>query len=148
MKNETRCYGEIGCLDLTCDWFHYKYRLLYHFPSEREVINTSFSLFTGKNLCEGQSLNASDYNSIAASNFDPNLPTKFIIHGFIDSAQMRWVLEMRDELLKREAMNVILVDWSGGSRPLYKYYQVFNHKTMELFDANSYEVITNGLGCG
>lgn len=124
VKNETKCYDEIGCLDLTCDWFHYKYRLLYHFPSDRDVINTTFFLYTDKNPCDGQILEANDYNSISNGYFNPYRLTTFIIHGFIDSSQTKWVKQMRDELLKRESQNVVLVDWSGGSRPLYKYYQV------------------------
>lgn len=123
VENKTQCYGEIGCLDLTCEWFHWKYRLLYHFPSNRSEINTQFILYTESSPTVGQTLVASDPQSIFNSDFDPNRPTKFIIHGFIDSSRMKWVSEMRDELLHRGNLNVIVVDWSGGSKLLFKYHQ-------------------------
>lgn len=93
-------------------------------------------LYTDKNPCDGQKLSANDYTSISNGYFNPNLPTKFIIHGFIDSSQMKWVQQMRDELLKYESQNVILVDWSGGSRPLYKYYQVRSIRKILNFKFN------------
>lgn len=49
--------------------------------------------------------------------------TKFIIHGFIDTTLSNWVSDMRDELIIRGGLNVIVVDWAGGSLPLYT--QVF-----------------------
>lgn len=45
--------------------------------------------------------------------------TKFIIHGFIDTPLSNWVSDMRDELIIRGSLNVIVVDWAGGSLPLY-----------------------------
>lgn len=60
-----------------------------------------------------------DEETIEKSNLDPKKPTKFIIHGFIDTPLSNWVGDMRDELIKAEDMNVIVVDWAGGSLPLY-----------------------------
>lgn len=45
--------------------------------------------------------------------------TKFIIHGFIDTPLSNWVSDLRDELIIRGSLNVIVVDWAGGSLPLY-----------------------------
>lgn len=64
-------------------------------------------------------MRAQDDKSINRSNFDPKKKTKFIIHGFIDTPLSNWVGDMRDELIKADDMNVIVVDWAGGSLPLY-----------------------------
>ena len=46
---------------------------------------------------------------------------KFIVHGFTQNGQSEWVREMTLELLKNEAMNVIVVDWGLGSSVLNLY---------------------------
>lgn len=62
---------------------------------------------------------ADDKDGIKKTNFNPKWATKFIIHGFIDTPLSNWVSEMRDELIVRKNLNVIVVDWAGGSLPLY-----------------------------
>lgn len=59
--------------------------------------------------------------SIANSTFDPLLKVKFIVHGFTQNGQSAWVKEMVLELLKKEKMNVIVVDWGLGSSVLNLY---------------------------
>lgn len=119
VENETRCYGEIGCLNITRDWYHLIHRPFNVFPLPRSVINTRFILYTEKNPVEGQILEADDKEAIEKTNFNPKLKTKFIIHGFIDTPLSNWVAEMRDELIGNKDLNVIVVDWAGGSLPLY-----------------------------
>ncbi|XP_015514393.1 pancreatic triacylglycerol lipase-like isoform X2 [Neodiprion virginianus] len=118
-ENETRCYEDLGCLNITRSWYHLLHRPFNVFPLPREVINTRFILYTKANPTEGQVLIASKDKSIKRSNFDPKRETKFIIHGFIDTPLSNWVKEMRNELLKHSDYNVIIVDWAGGSLPLY-----------------------------
>lgn len=83
------------------------------------MINTRFILYTEKNPLEGQILEADDNDAINKTNFNSNWKTKFIIHGFIDTPLSNWVTEMRDELIANKELNVIIVDWAGGSLPLY-----------------------------
>ncbi|XP_011306823.1 pancreatic triacylglycerol lipase isoform X4 [Fopius arisanus] len=118
-ENETRCYEDLGCLNITRSWYHLIHRPLNVFPLPREVINTRFILYTNENPTEGQVLIVAKDKSIKRSNFDPKRKTKFIIHGFIDTPLSNWVKEMRNELLKHGDYNVIVVDWAGGSLPLY-----------------------------
>ncbi|XP_066248118.1 pancreatic triacylglycerol lipase-like isoform X1 [Euwallacea similis] len=117
-ENETRCYDELGCLNITRSWYHLIHRPFNVFPLPRSVINTRFILYTRLNPTEGQLLKAKN-ESIEKSNLDPEKKIKFIIHGFIDTPLSNWVKDMRDELLKAEDLNVIVVDWAGGSLPLY-----------------------------
>lgn len=117
-ENETRCYDELGCLNITRSWYHLIHRPFNVFPLPRSVINTRFILYTRLNPAEGQIIKAKN-ESIEKSNLDIQKKTKFIIHGFIDTPLSNWVKDMRDELLKAEDVNVIVVDWAGGSLPLY-----------------------------
>ncbi|XP_011149496.1 pancreatic triacylglycerol lipase isoform X1 [Harpegnathos saltator] len=119
VENETRCYDELGCLNITRNWYHLIHRPLNVFPLPREVINTRFILYTHQNPLEGQVLKVAKDKSIEHSNFNPKRKTKFIIHGFIDTPLSNWVKEMRSELLVHDDYNVIVVDWAGGSLPLY-----------------------------
>lgn len=70
---------------------------------------------------------ADDKDGIKKTNFNPKWATKFIIHGFIDTPLSNWVSEMRDELIVRKNLNVIVVDWAGGSLPLYTQVNEFNY---------------------
>lgn len=49
VENETRCYDELGCLNITRSWYHLIHRPLNVFPLPREVINTRFILYTNQN---------------------------------------------------------------------------------------------------
>ncbi|KAE8744829.1 hypothetical protein FOCC_FOCC008553 [Frankliniella occidentalis] len=72
-----------------------------------------------EHFLEGQLLRVQNEKTILKSNFDPKKETKMIIHGFIDTPLSSWVKEMRRELLKNSDWNVVVVDWAGGSLPLY-----------------------------
>ncbi|KAJ8984765.1 hypothetical protein NQ317_012128 [Molorchus minor] len=117
-ENETRCYDELGCLNITRSWYHLINRPFNVFPLPRAVINTRFILYTRLNPSEGQFIRANN-QTIERSNLDIKKGIKFIIHGFIDTPLSNWVGDMRDELLKAYDVNVIVVDWAGGSLPLY-----------------------------
>ena len=52
VENETRCYDELGCLNITRSWYHLIHRPLNVFPLPREVINTRFILYTNENPTE------------------------------------------------------------------------------------------------
>jgi len=104
VENETRCYGEIGCLNITREWYHLIHRPFNVFPLPRNVINTKFILYTEENPSDGQVISAEAKESISGSNFKADRRrTTFIIHGFIDTPLSNWVSEMKTELLKRES---------------------------------------------
>ncbi|XP_057318014.1 pancreatic lipase-related protein 2-like [Microplitis mediator] len=123
VENEMRCYGELGCLDIPNSWYHLIYRPINVFSMPRDVINTSFKLYTNDNPSEGQLLVASKNSSSKGSSFDPKRKTKFIIHGFMDSSQNNWIKDLKNELLQHDDYNIIIVDWAGGSLLLLQYFQ-------------------------
>jgi len=79
-------------------------------------------LYTRANALQKEEILDTDKNaSITNSTFDPLLKVKFIVHGFTQNGQTAWVKEMALELLKKEKMNVIVVDWALGSSVLNLY---------------------------
>jgi hypothetical protein len=63
---------------------------------ERNNINIfSVSIFTRNNPIEAQAISVSNLGS-----FDPTKSIKLIIHGFTDKATNKWVINMKNELLK------------------------------------------------
>ncbi|KAG8230214.1 hypothetical protein J437_LFUL009276 [Ladona fulva] len=43
----------------------------------------------------------------------------FISHGYLETANKTWIHKMVSELLKKDDVNVVTVDWIGGSGPTY-----------------------------
>ncbi|XP_071953379.1 pancreatic lipase-related protein 2-like [Antedon mediterranea] len=79
-----------------------------------EGFKTKFVLNTRRNN-KDESLSAYDTASISNSNFNPANLTKFIIHGFQESSEERYVSDMSRSLLVEGDYNVILVDWEEGA---------------------------------
>ncbi|GLH15664.1 Phospholipase A1 [Gryllus bimaculatus] len=55
---------------------------------------------------------------------DGTRPTVFITHGFTGDSNATWMLHMKDALLHKGDMNVILTDWGPGAAGPLKYLQV------------------------
>jgi len=73
-----------------------------------------YHLFTRHNPTTSQRL-TSDINTVLNSNWNPNNPTRFIIHG-VDSDSNSLVSTLcRDQFLANGDHNVIVIDWSAGS---------------------------------
>ncbi|XP_033112929.1 pancreatic lipase-related protein 2-like [Anneissia japonica] len=107
----SRCYGELGCFDA----YGFPFNEL---PSSRDAVGTEFTLQT-RDMTEDESLSAND---VSSSSFNSALPTKVIIHGFMEDSE-DWVTEMRRLLLIEGNYNVIIVDWKEGAEEyLWDYY--------------------------
>jgi pancreatic triacylglycerol lipase len=74
-----------------------------------------FLLYTRSNPTTEQRININDPASVAASNFNPAHPTRFIIHGWQGSAQSNANLWMRAAYLARGDFNCISIDWGVGA---------------------------------
>ncbi|KAL6416745.1 hypothetical protein ACFW04_008252 [Cataglyphis niger] len=72
----------------------------------------TFFLYTKFNPEEGQQLivNATSSN-LADTNFVSALPTKIIVHGYNSDMQLGYLVDIRNEYLKRGKYNLIAVDW-------------------------------------
>ncbi|XP_065657688.1 pancreatic lipase-related protein 2-like isoform X2 [Hydra vulgaris] len=113
------CYPPYGCFN---DSQPYD-RPLARLPESPDKINTVFTLYTrkAKNLL----LHPLFKKTASSVNFNPNLTTVFITHGYIESIKEWYVQMFIDELLKYEDMNVVFVDWSGGSG--FPYHQAYGN---------------------
>jgi len=114
----TRCYGEYGCFS---NWgkFITLSRPINLFPSTPEKINLKLNLFTRKNPGTIELLKVDDVTGVNQTNFNFSMPTKLIIHGYTDSGNNIWCLNMKDELLINNNFNVIIVDWEDGAKSPY-----------------------------
>ncbi|KAF6020902.1 hypothetical protein EB796_020817 [Bugula neritina] len=117
-SDEPYCHDKLGCFPIDGDFSD---RPVNFNPNSRETINTQFTLFTRRNPKNGQNLKADDISTLSGSYFNADRKTKFMIHGFLESAKASWFQPMNDELLKNGDFNVINVDWGGirGSKTLY-----------------------------
>ena len=114
----TVCYGKYGCFSDNPPFDN----PLISLPSDPETIATKFVLYTREDaLQKGELLDTDKNVSITKSTIDSLLKVKFIVHGFTHNGQTAWVKEMVRELLKKEKMNVIVVDWGLGSSALNLY---------------------------
>lgn len=83
-------------------------------PQPPSEVKVSFLLFTRENKDIYQLLTHEEID-IQRSNFNASRETKFIIHGYRDDGRETWVVDMKNEFLKKEDMNVISVDWEKGA---------------------------------
>ncbi|XP_068244010.1 pancreatic triacylglycerol lipase-like [Palaemon carinicauda] len=112
------CFGEIGCIYNDIEFFHPIHRPINLPPNKREEINTLFTLVTRENT-KGTVIEALDITKVLNTTFKSTRKTKILIHGFLDSNGVTWMLDMMRALLLHDDLNVFMVDWSGGSRALY-----------------------------
>lgn len=84
------------------------------FDAERDTI---FQLYTPKNPSNYQVIKINDQVSLAASNFDPSIPTRFLIHGsYEDGVVSRTTQLPLKAYMKKGNFNVIAVDWGKGAK--------------------------------
>ncbi|RMX39950.1 hypothetical protein pdam_00021265 [Pocillopora damicornis] len=112
------CYGKYGCFSSHPPFD----KSLILLPSDPDSIGTKFILHTKTNAQSNlEILNTDNNTSIVNSTFDPLLKVKFIVHGYTQNGESAWVKKMASELLKKEKMNVIVVDWGLGSSVMNLY---------------------------
>lgn len=114
----TRCYGKYGCFSVG-EPFLSIHRPLNLFPLPPEALGAQFLLRTRRNNEYYQRLKSGDSDTFSDSKFDGTRPTMFIIHGYLEHAYQKWILDLSTELLTKDNYNVIVVDWGQGAMPPY-----------------------------
>lgn len=104
------CYGDLGCFTDSYPFSLTLARPIALLPQNPENIATRFILHNRKTNTFGETISANNISH----NFDPKLPTKLIVHGFV-TFTYPWVYVLKDALIKTDNLNVILVDWSKGN---------------------------------
>lgn len=115
VESRTVCYDGLGCFTDDHPFSWTIQRPIAFLPDTPEKVGTKFRLYTRQNQNEPEIIR---YDSLG-SFYDPYLPTKFIVHGFLHNGIKKWVLDMKDAFLKVGDYNVIGVDWSKGNGPSY-----------------------------
>ncbi|KAL3869623.1 hypothetical protein ACJMK2_042288 [Sinanodonta woodiana] len=105
------CYNNIGCFKTSSPFSN----SFYFEPQPPAEIDVKYMLFTRRNPVRPQIL-TTDAGVVRSTNFDANNDTKFIIHGYKHSDSNPWTFNMKDAILEREDVNVILVNWVKGAQ--------------------------------
>lgn len=118
-QEEVHCFGLLGCIYTTIDFYDPIFRPLNLPPDTRESVNTHYTLYTRRQQAGVHLSPATVTTRITETTYNPENPTKFIIHGFLDDQNSTWIKDMTRGLLHHGDYNVFTVDWSGGSRVIY-----------------------------
>nr|XP_021186850.2 pancreatic lipase-related protein 2 [Helicoverpa armigera] len=78
----------------------------------RSGSRNQYLLFTRNNPDSAQSLLIDDEDSIKASNFNPEVPTVVVVHGWLSNQNIEPNPTLRDTFLAKSDVNIIVVDWS------------------------------------
>ncbi|CAG2197168.1 Lipase member I,Lipase member H-A,Pancreatic triacylglycerol lipase,Lipase member H,Inactive pancreatic lipase-related protein 1,Lipase member H-B,Pancreatic lipase-related protein 2 [Mytilus edulis] len=110
-RNPEVCYDHIGCFSNVAPYDNANGRI----PESPDHIQTEILLYTRQNPTEEFLLNAYDVSNISHSHFDGSKKTVFIIHGYNDYATSDLIQDIKYELLIKDDMNVIAVNWQYGA---------------------------------
>lgn len=157
---EKICYEGYGCFTNDYPFGGSKERPIGDLPEDPKKINTLFYLYNRAETTQPELI--STHNT--STKFNTSIPTKIIIHGWLDDGFEDWLIEMKDVILEKEDVNVILVDWHGGSGWPYQTAvantQIAGIETSHLIDVlvktkgvsiKSFHLIGHSLGahaCG
>ncbi|XP_021343703.1 pancreatic lipase-related protein 2-like [Mizuhopecten yessoensis] len=109
--NRTVCYPFVGCFDNFAPFDNANLDL----PRSPEAIGTVMLLFTPEGGSRAEVLDYTNVNTVANSHYNQKRKTKFIIHGFTNTINTTWLYDMKDEFMKLEPMNVVVVAWGAGA---------------------------------
>lgn len=118
--NRHICYDDLGCFG-TDPPFRSVERPIVLLPASPDSIKTTFELHTRTrpSTAEEEILDYNNVSSIKSTSFDGSRKTKIIIHGFTHNGHRQWLQNMAQAFLKKEDVNVIIVDWGHGATPPY-----------------------------
>ncbi|XP_046638843.1 pancreatic lipase-related protein 2-like [Daphnia pulicaria] len=117
-KPTERCYGTFGCYSVNRPWTSSN-RPINNFPEAPEIIQPAFCLYTRHNRSRCQNLVTGDVPSIQRSGLDSSRRILFIVHGYLEHGNKKWIKRMVEEALIYDNVNVVVVDWVSGSGPPY-----------------------------
>lgn len=116
-----RCFGIYGCFPITGP-FGGDTRPISNYPETPMKINTRYAVYTKHNRHLPKYLSLNESAETKFSGINPKGNIYVIAHGYLDSGDRPWVLELMNALLDRDRTgiaSVITVDWSGGASPPY-----------------------------
>lgn len=105
------CYGEHGCYTTNRPFGGTLQRPFSVLPDRPGVIGTTYYLYT--RATRKTRTEISRYTTLG--DWKASRPTKFIIHGFVDSSNKPWWIDLKNAILEVDDVNIIFVDWSRGN---------------------------------
>lgn len=106
------CFEGLGCFTDAKPFGGTWQRPIALLPESPQKIATKFVLYKRDFAETGISLGSDDL----PEQFDPDLKTVVITHGFFGSAVPAWALEVKNAILRMENVNVVTVDWTKGNQ--------------------------------
>ncbi|XP_023235928.1 inactive pancreatic lipase-related protein 1-like [Centruroides sculpturatus] len=110
------CLKNLGCFGMGPPFAQPRGRPISYLPNSREFIRTKFLLYTRRDPWFNEVLIPDQMETIESSKFNSELPTKVIVHGYLDSTLLTtWMKRLTRVLFSVGDYNVIIVDWFIGS---------------------------------
>uniref|UniRef100_A0A8C5MCF2 Triacylglycerol lipase n=1 Tax=Leptobrachium leishanense TaxID=445787 RepID=A0A8C5MCF2_9ANUR len=78
-----------------------------------------FLLLSKSNKTKYQEISLTDPSTISKSDFNPKADTRVIIHGYTESGQEQWMLEMCQAFMQAGHCNCFVTDWGSASMTIY-----------------------------
>lgn len=119
--NEVKCFGVYGCFPINGPWNTVTRTIGVH-PQKPSEIEPHFTLHTRKELDQPLYLDLNDPDSVQGMGVDPHGKIFLLVHGYLESGEIPWMLDLARALLGHEPQGkaaVVLIDWGGGASPPY-----------------------------
>ncbi|KAL3268122.1 hypothetical protein HHI36_007249 [Cryptolaemus montrouzieri] len=114
----SECFEDIGCIEVTKEWYHPKFRPVNYKPLARHVIKTEFLLIGSDDsdtlVFEKASARESSINN---AGFQKGEDVIIAIHDFTSNGYSGWIKHLGSAVLAKYPMNLISVDWEAGAEP-------------------------------
>ncbi|XP_078656777.1 pancreatic lipase-related protein 2-like [Branchiostoma floridae x Branchiostoma belcheri] len=141
------CYGDLGCFSDEAPFDN-----TGSVPQSPEHIDTKFYVFTRSNptIEERQEISYEDPSSLRMSHFNPRNKVKVLIHGFFSNPITEppfWAGDAMMEMLKRDDLNVIVVDWNKGAAAPNYFAAASNIRVVAAQIAKLLVFLTEETGC-
>ncbi|XP_034480931.1 pancreatic lipase-related protein 2 [Drosophila innubila] len=119
--NEVKCFGVYGCFPINGPWNTVTRTISVH-PQKPSEIEPHFTLHTRRTMDQPKYIDLNDPDSVQGLGINKRGRLYLIVHGYLESGDIPWMLEMAKALMNHCPENdcsVILIDWGGGASPPY-----------------------------
>ncbi|XP_062575958.1 pancreatic triacylglycerol lipase-like [Saccostrea cucullata] len=127
------CYknDKIGCYDKEEPFEHFD--ILPNSPGPHGM-DVKFKLYSRFNDKMPELLNDILLNKEKTSiRYDPGKKVVFLIHGFNDNGENPWILKMKESILRKDDINVVIVDWGKGAKHMNYMIAASNTRTVGAY---------------
>ncbi|BET02171.1 Triacylglycerol lipase [Nesidiocoris tenuis] len=109
---QERCYGKLGCIQITPAWYSLLQRPTNDWPMPRDYIKVKFHSYTRRNPIQSELLYFEQPSTIKQSNFNPKERTVFFNHGYMDTYSKAFVKVMIQRILEQGDYNVVILEYT------------------------------------